>query len=98
MDLSCNRIGFYGVHAVEDGLKRRMKLLDDDDDKQQQHDQPRPGRVGGMRADMIEVDMESNMVFQEVMNCVTHGLGIILAMVGSINLISEGKRKYKVLV
>jgi len=29
----------------------------------------------------IECDLEGNLVFQEVMNCVTHGLGIILSVV-----------------
>jgi hemolysin III len=31
----------------------------------------------------MDVDMEGNLVFQEVMNGVTHGLGIILAMIGA---------------
>jgi hemolysin III len=31
----------------------------------------------------MTVDMEGNLVFQEIMNGVTHGLGIMLAMIGS---------------
>lgn len=30
----------------------------------------------------IECDLEGNLVFQEVMNCVTHGLGILLSIIG----------------
>lgn len=45
IDLSANRIGFYGVFAVEKGLKRRMQITD-------RH---------------LEIDLEGNMVFQEVM-------------------------------
>ncbi|KAL3826249.1 hypothetical protein ACHAXA_006277 [Cyclostephanos tholiformis] len=34
------------------------------------------------REDVMIVDLEGNMVFQEVMNCVTHGLGIVLGTLG----------------
>lgn len=34
----------------------------------------------------IECDLEGNLVFQEVMNCVTHGLGIILSIVAFLAL------------
>lgn len=34
------------------------------------------------RIDM-QVNMDGNLVFQEVMNCVTHGLGIILCIIGT---------------
>lgn len=34
----------------------------------------------------IECDLEGNLVFQEVMNCVTHGLGIILSVVAFLAL------------
>lgn len=65
IDLSANRIGFYGVFSIEKALKRRMEP--------------------------IEIDLEANMVFQEVMNTVTHGLGIALALFGTI-LLSERVR------
>uniref|UniRef100_A0A7S3L3E5 Uncharacterized protein n=1 Tax=Amphora coffeiformis TaxID=265554 RepID=A0A7S3L3E5_9STRA len=32
---------------------------------------------------ILTVDLEGNLVFQEIMNAVTHGLGVILAFVGS---------------
>jgi hemolysin III len=38
-----------------------------------------------------EVDLEGNMIFQEVMNAATHGLGIIFAIVGSIMLSNKAK-------
>lgn len=69
IDLSANRIGFYGVFAIEKALQRR----------------------GAHQKEAIEVDLEANMVFQEVMNCVTHGLGIALALLGTI-LLSERVR------
>lgn len=31
----------------------------------------------------VQIDLEGNMVFQEVMNCVTHGLGILLGTLGT---------------
>lgn len=40
-------------------------------------------------AHSLHVDLEANLVFQEVMNCITHGLGIILAIIGCILLSSS---------
>lgn len=34
----------------------------------------------------MAMDLEGNLVFQEVMNCITHGLGAVLAFVGSTTL------------
>lgn len=31
----------------------------------------------------MELDLEGNLVFQEVMNCITHGLGMLLVIIGS---------------
>jgi len=44
-------------------------------------------------AHSLHVDLEANLVFQEVMNCITHGLGIILAIIGSILLSASVKDK-----
>ena len=41
----------------------------------------------------IQVDVESNLVFAEVMNGVTHGVGIILALIGSALLSKEVENK-----
>ncbi|KAL7459194.1 hypothetical protein ACHAWC_010925 [Mediolabrus comicus] len=84
VDLSVNQIGFYGVYAIEKGLKNRrerLKALGVDD-----------------KDILVEIDLEGNMVFQEVMNCVTHGLGILLATIGTVLLSSKVKgmeRHYK---
>lgn len=77
VDLSVNQIGFYGVFAIEKGLKNRRERLMaqgvDDEDL------------------LVEIDLEGNMVFQEVMNCVTHGLGILLGTIGTSLLSSKVK-------
>jgi hemolysin III len=73
VDLSACRMGYRGCLAIEEGLKRGRDM---------------GGPCGGSSSSsssggvMIVVDMEGNMIFQEVMNCVTHGLGIILGTVG----------------
>ena len=86
VDLSVNRLGFYGVFAVEKGLKKRIELLE--------AQQIKPESIVP-----IEVDLEGNMVFQEVMNCITHGLGIFLAMIGTILLSNRvrGKPRHYIL-
>jgi hemolysin III len=68
VDLSACRIGFRGTFAIEERLRELGR-----------------GGVGGVDVDKDEimiVDLEGNMVFQEVMNCVTHGLGIVLGTLG----------------
>ena len=75
VDVSANRLGFYGVFAIEKGLRNRRERrlaqgIDDDD---------------------ILIDLEGNLIFQEVMNCVTHGMGIILGTIGSFVLASKVK-------
>lgn len=81
VDLSVNKMGFYGVLAIDKGMKKRIELLETQT----------PQQLRGKSVTIIEVDLEGNMVFQEVMNCVTHGLGILLAMIGTI-LLSRGVR------
>jgi hemolysin III len=39
--------------------------------------------AGGPTPPHLVLDMEGNLVFQEIMNSVTHGLGILLALVGA---------------
>lgn len=83
IDLCVNQIGFYGVFAIEKALKNRKERL----------------LAQGVDDDEILVDLEGNMVFQEVMNCVTHGLGILLGTIGTFFLAAkvEGmERRYKV--
>jgi len=41
----------------------------------------------------IELDLDGNLIFQEVMNSVTHGLGIILCLIGTILLYFRVKNK-----
>jgi len=41
----------------------------------------------------IEVDLEGNLVLQEIMNSITHGLGILLCIIGTILLINRVKHK-----
>jgi len=54
IDISANRIGFLGVFAIEKGLKRRTQvLLNDNNNNEAIHH--------------LEIDLEGNMVFQEVM-------------------------------
>ena len=82
LDVSCNKIGFFGVFAIEKALKNRMeqmKCLEYGDENFESH--------------IIEVDLEGNLIFQEVMNCVTHGLGIVLAILATIFLSSAVKGK-----
>lgn len=41
----------------------------------------------------LEVDLEGNLVFQEVMNSVTHGLGIILVILGTLSMTNRVAHK-----
>jgi hypothetical protein len=83
IDMSCNQIGFYGVFAIEKSLKKRMEGI-----------KSRSNSEGkSLDSFAIEVDLEGNLIFQEVMNCVTHGLGIVLAILATIFLSNAVKGK-----
>mmetsp|Transcript_2943 Transcript_2943/g.6371 ORF Transcript_2943/g.6371 Transcript_2943/m.6371 type:complete len:638 (+) Transcript_2943:112-2025(+) len=73
VDLSACRIGFRGCIAIDEALMKRR--TEDCGSGSEQLKEMAPSAV--------VVDLESNMVFQEVMNCVTHGLGILLGTFGT---------------
>jgi len=73
VDLSANRMGCAGCYAIDDVLKARSLELGERNDN--------GGERKGVEA--MQVDLEGNMVFQEVMNCVTHGLGVLLSLKGT---------------
>jgi hemolysin III len=75
VDLSANNIGFKGVFAIEQAL-----LLSQ---QQQRASKKSPQAVTTTTTTTMTVDLEGNLVFQEVMNGVTHGLGALLAMLGA---------------
>ncbi|KAL7430422.1 hypothetical protein ACHAXH_002773 [Discostella pseudostelligera] len=73
VDLSACRIGFRGCYVIEEMLKKKREGMEQDED----------GGGGKDDDDLMMVDLEGNLVFQEVMNCVTHGLGILLGTYGT---------------
>ena len=90
IDMSCNQIGFFGVFAIEKGLRNRMERI------KARHDASKNGcQNNNLDSYIMEVDLEGNLIFQEVMNCVTHGLGILLAVIATILLSNEVKGKPK---
>ncbi len=60
IDLSVNQIGFYGVFAIEKALKKRSEIIEK---KWMQGDKD---VMKDLERQVIEVDLEGNMVFQEV--------------------------------
>lgn len=71
VDFSANRIGFLGCYAIEEALKERVGEENSE-------------KVDNMvTTPPMMVDVDGNMIFQEVMNCITHGLGMILGIVGT---------------
>jgi len=88
IDLSVNQIGFYGVFEIEKRLKERSEKIE-----KSWMQKTNKGDKKEFKRLLIEVDLEGNMVFQEVMNCVTHGLGILLAMIGTILLSNRVRGK-----
>ena len=67
IDLSANHIGYRGCIAIERAVASRRKQQRTADDD----------------VHSICLDLEGNLVFQEIMNGVTHGLGVLLALTGS---------------
>jgi hemolysin III len=69
IDLSANYIGQRGCKRVEQAIRERNDNLAD---------------ASVQPENLLTVDLEGNLVFPEVMNAVTHGLGLVLAFVGAV--------------
>lgn len=67
VDLSANYIGHVGCEMLERAILQRNKAMANSDDA----------------TTLTTCDLEGNLVFQEVMNAITHGLGVLLAFWGS---------------
>ena len=86
VDLSANRIGYRGSIAIDVAMNQlhtsyAQLLLHQQQQQQQQPTLKLPR--------LLQLDMEGNLVLQEVMNSVTHGLGIVLAVIGSIIMMNR---------
>lgn len=109
VDFSANRIGFKGCYEIERALKVSATTLNATapsssnaitttstnaatDTTTTTVWTPSGVKISAS-AHSLHVDLEANLVFQEVMNCITHGLGIILAIIGSILLSAEVQGK-----
>jgi hemolysin III len=79
VDLSANYIGFRGIVAIEAAMKRRS----DPTHVHHRHRSFPPASSLAAFAGDLAVNLEGNLVLQEVMNGVTHGLGVLLAFLGS---------------
>jgi len=80
VDLSCNRIGFRGCMEIEKILKKREDAVIVEGSSELFGGRKSIEEITSRR---LRVDLEGNLVFQEVMNCVTHGLGVLLATLGT---------------
>jgi hypothetical protein len=87
IDVSVNHIGYRGcliierAHAERTQRRQKRHVLQNEttgDDPNDSDDNSRDNED-----DNIQIDLDGNLVFQEIMNGVTHGLGILLAMLGA---------------
>eukprot|EP00956_Cyclotella_meneghiniana_P004583 scaffold5639_cov70-Cyclotella_meneghiniana.AAC.5 len=90
VDMSNNRIGFHGCIEIERGLKAKFMLLEDQacNDAREEKDSTTTAAATTttQMSPSLAVNLDANMVLQEVMNSVTHGLGVVLAIIATILL------------
>ncbi|KAL7558661.1 hypothetical protein ACA910_010036 [Epithemia clementina (nom. ined.)] len=99
VDLSANCIGVKGCFAIEKALLERQQ-------RQRQAAKTSATRQGSHNDESnddgddddddlptMTIDLEGNLVLQEIMNAVTHGLGILLAILGSYLLTRRASRQ-----
>jgi len=104
VDFSANRIGFHGCYEIERALLKSSTTntsssfstaatATSSSSSPTNTTTTTVWTPSGVKisasAHSLHVDLEANLVFQEVMNCITHGLGIILAIIGSILLSTQ---------
>jgi hemolysin III len=99
IDIACNSLGYMNVRRIERSAKAArnsapdLHILDSD---------PRVHPPAGdspvhqkatksIRCCNYEIDVEGNFVVEEVWNSVLHGLGVILGLVGTYDLLNKAK-------
>ena len=107
VDLSANRIGYRGCMAIDVAMTQLQtsysSLLLLQQQQQQQsninsnnnnHQKQLQQQQGTFQIPpLLQLDMEGNLVLQEVMNSITHGCGIILAVIASVIMMNRVLRR-----
>jgi hypothetical protein len=87
IDVSVNHIGYRGCLIIErahaERTLRRQKQIASRNETTADDDDPDDSSSDIEDDDNIHIDLHGNLVFQEIMNGVTHGLGVLLAMLGA---------------
>ena len=104
IDISCNSLGYYNVRKIEQAARETRKapvdlhLVDDeprvtppvgDSPKHAAAASPPHSKRGCCGS--YEIDVEGNFVVEEVWNSVLHGIGAILAIIGTFDLTNKAK-------
>ena len=105
IDVSCNSLGYMNVRRIEKAAEETrhcrvdLHIVEDEPRTQPRAgDSPRSAvkqsptaATAGRRHCCYEIDVEGNFVVEEVWNSVLHGIGALLGVVGTWDLLTQAK-------
>jgi hemolysin III len=104
IDVSCNSLGYFNVRRLEQAATQArnappsVHILDDEPRLSISSDEPAPDaqkpKTSHKRAKCCcpyELSVEGNFVLEEVWNSVLHGIGVLLGLIGTWDLITKAR-------
>ena len=101
IDIACNSLGYMNVRKIEQAAERarncpvELHIVEDEPRSRATSPQSRTDQVGQPKKRhsgcCYEIDVEGNFVVEEIWNSVIHGLGAILALIGTLDLTNKTK-------
>lgn len=99
VDISCNSLGYLNVRRIEKAACEARKapvnlhIMEDEprvlDASHKMHAKKNPSHRSGCCC--YEIDVEGNFVVEEVWNSVLHGIGAVLALIGTFDLTNKAR-------
>ena len=100
IDIACNSLGYMNVRRIEQAAEKarqapvHLHIMEDEPRTQPKAgDSPRImiKQSPKSRGCCYEIDVEGNFVVEEVWNSVLHGIGAVLGLIGTFDLLNKAK-------
>ena len=100
IDIACNSLAYMNVRKIELAAEKarncpvELHIVDDEPRSRATSPQSRNNQVAPKKLHggcCYEIDVEGNFVVEEIWNSVIHGLGAILALIGTLDLTNKTK-------
>ena len=94
IDIACNSLGYMNIRRIEHAAEKARNCPVELHIVEDEPRSPAPSKNAAANAHSnccYEIDVEGNFVVEEIWNSVIHGLGAVLALVGTFDLTNKTK-------